>query len=133
MKSANVSKDTHSISHTKNQRGRIVYSNHVHSDSTYFPFRRSGKERVVLLSGANYMSGKEELDQEIPLPPEIEEWGKCAETRYDDQISEDQQEIEPVHSEKGNIEGDDTPVESQIVGYNAAQDQYALRSAGEIK
>jgi len=24
------------------------------------------------------MSGKEELDQEIPLPPEIEEWGKCA-------------------------------------------------------
>ncbi len=70
----------------KSQRGRIVYSNHVHSDPTYFPFltRRRGEERGVSLSGANYMSGKEELDQEIPLPPEIEEWGKCAEMRYDD-------------------------------------------------
>ena len=35
------------------------------------------------------MSGKEELDQEIPLLPEIEEWGKCADMRYDDQTSED--------------------------------------------
>ena len=100
----------------KNYRGRIVYSNHVHSDPTYFPFRRSGEERVVSLSGANYMSGKEELDQEISLPPEIEEWGKCAEMRYDDQTSEDQQEIEqtPVHSEKGNIEDDNTPVEVKL-------------------
>ncbi len=39
--------------------------------------------------------------------------------RYDDQTSEDQQEIEqtPVHSEKGKLEGDNTPVESQIVGH----------------
>ncbi len=50
------------------------------------------------------------------------------------QTSEGQQEIEqtPVHSEKGKMEDDNTPVESQIVGYNAAHDQYALRSAGEI-
>ncbi len=81
------------------------------------------------------MSGKKELDQEIPLPPEIGEWRKCAEMRYDNQTSKDQQAIEqtPVHSEKGNIEDDNTPVESQIVGYNAAQDQHALQSAGEIK
>ncbi len=26
-----------------------------------------------------------------------------------------------------------TPIESQMVGYNAAHDQYALKSAGEIK
>ncbi len=119
----------------KNQRGRIVYSNHVHSDPTYFPFLRRGEERVVSWSGVNYISGKEEHDQEIPLPPEIEEWGKCAEMRYDDQTSEDQQEIEqmPVHSEKGKMEDDNKPVKSKIVGYNTAQDQYALRSAGEIK
>ncbi len=55
--------------------------------------------------------------------------------QYDDQRSEYQQETEqmPVHSEKGNIEDENTPVESQIVGYNAAQDQHALLSAGEIK
>ena len=55
--------------------------------------------------------------------------------KYDDQTSEDQQEMEqtPVHSETGKMEDDHTPAESQIVGYNAAQDQYALQSAGEIK
>ncbi len=44
--------------------------------------------------------------------------------RYDDQTTEDQQEIEqmPVHSEKDNW----TPVQNQIVGYNAAQYQSAL-------
>ncbi len=31
------------------------------------------------------------------------------------------------------MEDNNTPVVSQIVGYNAAQDQYALQSAGEIK
>jgi hypothetical protein len=65
-----------------------MLSNHVHSDPRHFPFQRRGEEQAVSLSGANYMSGKEELDQEIPLPPEIEEWGKCAEMRYDYQTSE---------------------------------------------
>ena len=54
-------------------RGRIVYSTNFHSDPTYFPFRKTGEERVVSLSGGVYMSGKEKHDQEIPLPPEIEE------------------------------------------------------------
>ncbi len=35
---------------------------HTHSDPTYFPFRKAGEERVVSLSGASYMSGKEKLD-----------------------------------------------------------------------
>ena len=37
---------------------------------------------------------------------------------YDDQTSEDQQEIEqtPLHAAKDTMEDDDTPVESQIVG-----------------
>ena len=42
----------------KSHRGRIVYSNHVHSDPTHFPFQRRGEEQAVSLSGANYMSGK---------------------------------------------------------------------------
>ena len=55
--------------------------------------------------------------------------------RYYYQTSEIQQEKEqtPVQSEKGDMEDDNTPVESQIVGYNASQDQYVLQSAGEIK
>ena len=84
------------------------------------------------------MSGKEKLDQEIPLTPEVEEWVQCAEMRYEEGTIEVQQEIEqtPVHSEKGNMEDGATHVESlesQIVGYNAAQDQYALQSLAGIK
>jgi hypothetical protein len=36
-------------------------------------------------------------------------------------------------SEKDIIEDKSTPIEIQIVGCNAAQDQYTLKSAGEIK
>ena len=58
------------------------------------------------------MSGKEELDQEIPLPPEVNEWGKCAEMRYNESTLDVQQEIEQtlVHSKKGNMEDNDTNV-----------------------
>jgi hypothetical protein len=28
------------------------------------------------------MSGKEKLDQEIPIPPEVEEWVNAAEMQY---------------------------------------------------
>ena len=112
-----------------------MHSTHVYSDPTYFPFRKKGEERVVTLSGASYMSGKEKLDQEIPIPPEVEEWGNFAEMQYDDQTSQDQQELEEMqaHSEKDIVEDKGTPIENQIVGYNAAQDQYAIKSAGEIK
>jgi hypothetical protein len=45
---------------------------------------------------AGYMSlaGKEKLDQEIPLPPEMEEWVNYSEMHHDVQTLEHQQEIE---------------------------------------
>jgi hypothetical protein len=119
----------------KGHRGRIMYSTNVYSDPTYFPFRNKGEERVVSLSGASYMSGKDKLDQEIPIPPEVEEWGRFSEMQYDNQTLQDQQELEQmqVSSEKNIDKDKSAPIENQIVGYNAAQDQYAIQSAGEIK
>jgi hypothetical protein len=58
----------------KEQRGHIMFSSHGWSDPSFSPFRKRGEEKVVSLSGASYMSGKEKLDQEIPSPPEIEQW-----------------------------------------------------------
>ena len=66
-----------------------MYSTNTYSDPTYFPFRKSGEGRVVFLSGASYMSGKEELDREIPIPPEVEEWTNITEMRYDVQTESD--------------------------------------------
>jgi hypothetical protein len=116
-------------------KGHILYSNSVYSDPTYFPFRKRGEERVLSLSGASYMSGKEKLDQEIPIPPEVEEWVNVVEVQYNVETSEDQQEFEnesavsdkDLDTEKG------TPIDNQIMGYNEAQDQYAVKSGGEIK
>jgi hypothetical protein len=54
--------------HNQGKKGRAKYRTHCYSDLTYFPFRKAGEERVVSQSGAGYMSGKEKLDQEIPLP-----------------------------------------------------------------
>ena len=77
------------------------------------------------------MSGKEKesLEQEIPLPPEVQEWADYAFPE-----SEDQQEY--VHSlevsDKQMTKDASIPLENQIVGYNEAQDRYAVRSAGEI-
>ena len=116
--------------------GQIMYSVNVHSDPTYFPFRKKGEERVTSLSGATFMSGKDKglLDQEIPLPPEVQEWVNSAEMHYDFQESEDQQEKElsSEESDKQMTKDTSTPIENQIVGYNEAQDQYAIKSAGEI-
>ncbi len=57
----------------KGHRGHITFSAYGWSDPSFFPFRRRGEERVVSLSGAMYTSEKEKLDQEIPIPPEIEQ------------------------------------------------------------
>jgi hypothetical protein len=119
----------------KGHKGILLYSTSVYSDPTYFPFRKRGEERVLSLSGASYMSGKEKLDQEIPIPPEVEESVNVAEMQYNVETSEDQQELEnesavtdkDLDTEKG------TPIENQIMGYKEAQDQYAVKSAGEIK
>ncbi len=73
------------------------------------------------------MSGKEKLDREIPIPPEIEEWANITEMKYNVKTLKDQQEFEDSHqvSEKKVSVGESTPIENQIVGYNEAQDQYA--------
>jgi hypothetical protein len=79
------------------------------------------------------MSGKEKLDQEIPIPPEIEQWVNSVEMQYNLPTSEDQQELAAteIESEQDMVTDKRPPVENQIVGYNEAQDQYVLRSAGE--
>ena len=81
------------------------------------------------------MSGKEQLDQEIPLPPEIVEWANFSEMQYESQASDDQQELKSVQlsCDKEIDEDKSEPIENQIVGYSEAQDQYAIRTAGEIK
>ncbi len=38
---------------------------------------------MTALSGGVFMSGKEQLDQEIPIPPEIEKWINTADMQYD--------------------------------------------------
>jgi hypothetical protein len=55
-------------------KGRIIYSTNVWTDPTFFPFRKRGEERATSLSEGVFMSGKEQSDQEIPIPPEIEKW-----------------------------------------------------------
>jgi hypothetical protein len=106
----------------KGHKGRIMYSTNVYSDPTYFPYRKSGEERVVSLSGASYMSGKEKLDQRYQFRQKSKN-GEIWQELTDSQ----------VHSENESVENRSIPNENQIVGYNAAQDQYALISAGEIK
>ena len=117
--------------------GQIMYSTNVYSDLTYFPFRKKGEERVTTLSGGIFMSGKdkESLEQEIPLPPEVQEWADYAEKYYDFPESEDQQENvnSSEVSDKQMTKDASTPLENQIVGYNEAQDRYAVRLAGETR
>jgi len=76
--------------HTGHKRTYFVqYFGHA-----YFPFRKRGEERVLSLSGASFLSGREKLYQEIPIPPEVEEWVNIAQMQYNVETSEDQQELE---------------------------------------
>ena len=116
----------YSFNFGKKGLGQIMYSPNVYSDPTYFPFRKKGEERVTTLSRGKFMSGKEKesLEQEIPLPPEVQEWADYAEKYFDFPESEDQQEN--VHSsevsDRQMTKDASTPLENQIVGYNTAQD-----------
>ncbi len=79
------------------------------------------------------MSGKEQLDQEIPIPPEIEKQIDTADMQYDTSELEDQQKLDEFNEYDMDVVTDKTPpVENQIIGYNEAQDQYVLKSAGEF-
>ncbi len=77
------------------------------------------------------MSGKEQLDQEIPIPPEIEKWINTADMQYNTSELEDQQELDEFNEHEMDVVTDEIPpIENQIIGYNEAQDQYVLKSAG---
>ena len=54
----------------KGKIGTMPFSTSYWADTTFFPFRKTGEERVV----GGYMSGKEKFQQEIPLPPPYEDW-----------------------------------------------------------
>jgi hypothetical protein len=53
--------------------------------------------------------------------------------QYDNSEWEDQQELDESNEYEVDVVTDKTPpVENQIIGYNEAQVQYILKSAGEI-
>jgi hypothetical protein len=53
--------------------------------------------------------------------------------QYDTSELEDQQELYESNESEMDVVTDKTPpVENQIIGYNEAQDQCVLKSAGEI-
>ncbi len=53
--------------------------------------------------------------------------------QYNASELEDQQELDgPSESEMDVVTDKTPPIENQIIGYNDAQDQYILKSAGEI-
>ena len=67
------------------------------------------------------MSEKEQLDQEIPIPPEIEKWINTADRQYDTSELEDQQELDESNEyyqyEMDVVTDKTPPVENQIIGY----------------
>ena len=58
----------------KGKISTVLFCTSYWADPTFFPFRKTGGERVTSLSVGRYMSGKEEFQQEIPLPPPYEDW-----------------------------------------------------------
>ncbi len=71
----------------KDRMAKLVQSTHYWTDPNFIPFRKAGEERITSLSFGTYMSGKEVLQQKIPLPPCYEE---CIKASNEDE--EDQQE-----------------------------------------
>ncbi len=65
-------------------QARTVETYHWRSagDTKQARFGKRGEARLLSLSGAGDMSGKEKLDQEIPIPPGVEEWVHAAEMQY---------------------------------------------------
>ena len=79
------------------------------------------------------MSGKEEFQQEIPLPPPYEDWINAS--VIENQLTFDEhQELDQVaeDSDAPTSRSKDDQKINEIVGYNESKDQYILPSAGEI-
>ena len=79
------------------------------------------------------MSGKEEFQQEIPLPPPYEDWINASVT--ENQLTFDEQQELDQAAEDLDVPTsrsiDDQKI-NEIVGYNESTDQNILQSAGEI-
>jgi hypothetical protein len=115
----------------KGKRGRLVYTSQYWPDSTFFPYRKAGQERITTLSCGEFLSGKEEIMTELKLPDCYEEWIKEAsreEFQFAEKPMEDtRNEVEPEQPEE---ETEDERTE--IVGYDRSTGQYALSTAGEV-
>ena len=109
----------------KSRMRKRVHSTQYWADPTFFPFRKAGEERVMSLSDGFYLSGKEEFEQDIPLPPCYEEW---INTSKEDERQEQEQvsEAEPIDEPEVSA----YPERTEIVGYDKTSGQYVLRSAG---
>jgi hypothetical protein len=77
----------------KGHRGHTICSALGCSDPSFFSFRKRGEERVISLSGAIYMSGRKKPDQEIHIPPEVEQLVDSVEMQYNYPTSEDKHEL----------------------------------------
>ena len=109
----------------KGRKGRVVYSSQFWSDPTFFPFRNAGEERVTSLSCGVFLSGKETIKAELPVPDCYEEWIRQA---HEETLSTQQIQAEP---ESGDHESDSQSEKTEIVGYDKSTGRYALRTAGE--
>ena len=77
------------------------------------------------------MSGKEEFQQEIPLPPPCEDWINAS--VIENQLTFDQQqELDQAakDSDAPTSRSIDDKKINEFVGYNESTDQYLLQSAG---
>ena len=113
--------------------GAVLVSTSYWADPTFFPFRKTGVERVTSYSVGRYMSGKEEFQQEIPLYPPYEDWINAS--VIENQLTfDEQQELNKAaeDSDKPTSRSIDDQKIYEIVGYNEPTDQYILQSAGEI-
>ncbi len=91
QKVANVKKEIHSTT-VKRDIDDILCSVRM-AGLTHQFIRKRREERVVSLSGAMYLSGKEKLDQDIPIPRKMEQWANhSVEMQYNLPSSEDQKE-----------------------------------------
>ena len=58
----------------KGKIGSVLFCTSYWADPTFFPFRKTEEERVSSLSVGRCMSGKEDFQQETPLPLPCEDW-----------------------------------------------------------
>ena len=117
-------------SKNKGKIGTILSSTSYWADPTFFPFKKTGEERVTSLWVGRYMSAKEEFQQEMPLPPPYEDWINAS--VIENQLAFDEpQELDKAAEDSDAPRSIDDQKINEIVGYNESTDQYILQSAGD--